>query len=120
MAAKPVAAPSRGQSGAKPLWRRLMAGLQYPVIAGLALGVAYSQMVGQIVICCYIVIALAFRRKSRLSFVISLLILASVLIFQVLGQNRFAQTAASYLFELMAFGTLQVWYESKMINRITN
>jgi hypothetical protein len=123
--AQPVVRSSRGQGRAgraarRPFWRRLAAGLQYPLIAGLALGAAYSQMVGQIIIGCYIAIALAFRQKSRLSFVIALLILASVLVFQALGQTRIAQTAALYLFEVMAFATLQVWHESKLINRITN
>ncbi len=93
---------------------------QYPLIAGLALGAAYSPIIGQAIVAVYVLVALIWRRRSRLTFGVTLLILASIPLFQAIGQSGIAQNAAIYVYELLVFGTAQALWEGRKIAKSTN
>jgi hypothetical protein len=100
--------------------RRAFEMLQYPLIAAVALGAAYTAVFGQWVVLGYAVIAFALRRPSRLSFGLALFILTTVPLFSVLGQPGIAQNAAIYVYELLLFGTVQVIFEHRKIAKTPN
>ena len=116
---RPTVAPGPGPSvhAKQGIWRRLAEFAQYPLIAAVAIGSAYSSTVGQALVAVYLVVALLSRLSSRYSFGAALLLLVSVPAFQLLQQTGVAQNAAIYTYELLVVGTLQavieIWLESR-------
>jgi hypothetical protein len=94
--------------------KKLLDMLQYPLIAGLALGASINTTFGQLIILVYAVIVIIFRRNtSALSFGLALLILISVPIFSAIGQSAISENAAIYVYELLVVGTIQAIVELK-------
>lgn len=85
--------------------------VQYPVIAGVALGAAYSSAVGQWLVLAYGIAVLVTRRTSRLSFGMALFLLITIPFFQAIGQTGIAENAAIYTYELLVIGTIQALVE---------
>jgi hypothetical protein len=86
--------------------RRLADFAQYPTVAIIAIGAAYSSTAGQIFIALYALISIILRLNSRYSFGAALLLLISIPFFQVIHQSGVSQNAAIYAYELLVLGTL--------------
>ncbi len=93
---------------------------QYPLVAAVALGAAYSAELGQALVGAYVLIALWRRGRSRLTFGLAVALLATAPLFLALGQTGIAQRAAIYAFELLVFGTGQAIWELKKIEKTPN
>lgn len=89
----------------------LLEGVQYPFIAAAAVTAAYSSMIGQWFVLAYIVYAIVLRKKSKQTFVLALVMLLTVPLFQIIGQSNISENTAIYTYELLAFGTLQAIVE---------
>jgi hypothetical protein len=88
-------------------FRKLLALLQYPLIAILAVVSVYSTEVGQWIILAYAIYAIIRRVDSRATFVAALVLLIAVPLFQVLNQPGVAENIAVYTYELLVVGTVQ-------------
>jgi len=93
---------------------------QYPLIAAVALGAAYSGVFGQFLIAFYIAFAVVTRRTSQLSFGAAVFLLVTIPLFQGLNQPIIDQNVATYVFELLAFGTAQAVWEQRKIDKTAN
>jgi hypothetical protein len=110
------AATSQPQAVAKPASsprrrRKIWSIVQYPLIAGVALGAAYTTSIGQWFVLAYGVIALIRRLDSRYSFGAALFALICVPLFSVLGQSGISANIAVYVYELLVVGTVQAVIE---------
>lgn len=99
--------PKRPQTKLAKVWDIA----QYPLFAGIAIAAAYSTGIGQWFVLAYAIIALIRRSPSQLTFGVALFLLIAIPIFQLLHQEGIASNAAVYVFELLAFGTLQASLE---------
>ena len=91
--------------------------LQYPLIAILAVGAAYSSSFGQILVGIFLIIALIFRLGSRVAFICALILIVSIPFFQILHQDSVSNNSAIYAFEMLCVGTalslLESWQEGR-------
>jgi hypothetical protein len=97
--------------------RRILDFLQYPLIAGIAIGAAYSATVGQGIIGLFAIGAVALRVSSRYAFGAALILLISIPFFQAIHQSGVSQNAAIYAYELLVVGTVQAIIELLIDNR---
>lgn len=80
----------------------------YPVLVIVALIAGSSLTIGQAIIGIYFVLAVIFRKiDSRVSFIMTLVLLICIPLFDLIGQNIFSSYAAIYTFELLLIGLVQ-------------
>jgi len=91
----------------------LTSSAQYIIVVVVALVAAASTTVGQLFILAFALYSLVLRRESQKTFVIALLLLISIPVFQLLNQTGVADNVAIYTYELLVFGTLQAILELK-------
>lgn len=96
-------------------FRKLLALLQYPIVAILALVAVYSVTIGQWLVVAYAVYVLIRRVDSRSTFIGALLLLIAVPVFQLLNQPGVAEHIAVYTYELLVVGTLQAIIELVLV-----
>jgi hypothetical protein len=89
-------------------------------VSALALGAAYSGAFGQGLLGLYVVYVVLARRAGRLSFGVALFLIFTIPLFQGLNQTVIAQNVATYVFELLAFGTAQTIWEQRKTAKTTN
>jgi hypothetical protein len=109
--------PKLSQKTKISFWRQTVDYMQYPIIAVVALGSAYSSIVGQIIILLFLIASLTFKLSSRISFVIAIVLLASIPFFQAIKQTGVAQNSAIYAYEMLVVGTVialfELWKDSR-------
>jgi hypothetical protein len=100
--------PSRLGLTRQPLNRALdrISWLQYPLIGIVALAMAYSTTIGQWLVAAYAVAVLLLRIDSRQPFIIALILLVAVPVFQVIGLPVFSQNVAIYAYETLVIGVI--------------
>lgn len=100
--------PSRVGVTRQPVNRALdrISWLQYPLIGIVALAMAYSTTVGQWLIAAYAVAVLLLRIDSRQPFIIALILLVAIPVFQVIGLPIFSQNVAIYAYECLVIGVV--------------
>ncbi len=104
-------AVSKAKPQKRPLYRKLLEFIQYPLIGVAALAAAYSPTAGQVIIGVYFLLALIFKISSRASFAIALVLLLCIPFFQLLGQAGISENVAIYAYEMLAVGTVQAIIE---------
>lgn len=92
-------------------FRKFLALLQYPLVAGLLIVGIYSTAIGQWFILAYALYALIRGVQSRNTFIAALLLLVSIPVFQLLNQPGVADNIAIYAYELLVVGTVQAIVE---------
>ncbi|HSH56124.1 MAG TPA: hypothetical protein VK983_04865 [Candidatus Limnocylindrales bacterium] len=107
----PAHAATALKSKKRPLYRKLLDFVQYPLIAVAALAAAFNPTAGQIMIGVYFLLALIFKISSRASFAIALILLLCIPFFQILGQSGTSENVAIYAYEMLAVGTVQAIIE---------
>jgi hypothetical protein len=88
---------------------------QYPLVAAIALTAAANVDLGQLMILVYGVIVVGWRRPSKQVFVLALVILVSVPIFQALNLPGISENAAIYVYELLVVGTIRAILELNQV-----
>jgi len=91
--------------------RRLLALLQYPLIAVITIVAVYSTSIGQWLVVAYAIYALVRRIDSKSTFIAALVLLAGIPLFQILNQPGVSENIAIYTYELLVVGTLQAIVE---------
>ncbi len=95
--------------------------LQYPLLILVAVTMAFSSTAGQVLIGLYGLVALAKRLDSRGPFIIALIMLITIPIFQLINLSGFSENSAIYAYELMVIGVVEAitetWREGRA-NRV--
>ncbi len=99
------------------IYARLLSIVQYGVFAIVALVAAGNSTLGQYFVLAYALYAILRRSNSQRTFLLALLLLISVPIFQILGQTGIADNMAIYTYELLVIGTVQAIIELKWPGR---
>lgn len=96
--------------------------MQYPLIAIVAIGSAYSTTIGQASIGIYALLGLIMSVSSSYAYGGALLLLVCIPFFQLLHQSGVSQNAAIYAYELLVLGTLQavieLWKDSRKASKL--
>lgn len=80
----------------------------YPMLIIVALIAGSSLTVGQAIVGIYFVLAVIFRKiDSHVSFILTLVLLVCIPLFDLIGQTMFSGNAAIYTFELLLIGLIQ-------------
>jgi len=110
----PVAPPSRkpADSAVSTKRARLLEWLQYPLIIVLALVMAFSATAGQVLVGLYGLVVLVRRLDSRGPFILALIMLITIPIFQIINLSGFSENAAIYAYELMVIGVVEAITET--------
>jgi hypothetical protein len=95
------------------IYARVFSLLQYLALAFAALFSAGNTTIGQYLIAIFAVYVLVLRKNSQKTFIIALILLVSIPIFQVLKQPGIAENMAIYTYELLVVGTIQAIIELK-------
>jgi hypothetical protein len=116
----PKAKPAEKAQQKKPIVsarRRLLDFIQYPLIAAVAIGLAYSSLFGQLLILALLLISLIRKLPNRYSFAVAIIFIVCIPLFQVIKQTGISQNCAIYAFEALVAGTIvalfELWHERK-------
>jgi hypothetical protein len=88
---------------------------QYPLVAVVALAAAANADLGQLLVLIYGVVIVGWRLPSKQVFVLALVLLVSVPIFQVLSLPGISENAAIYVYELLVVGTIRAILELSQV-----
>lgn len=86
--------------------------LQYSLIVLGAMAMAFSSTAGQVLIGLYGLVVLGKKLDSRGPFIIALVMLITIPIFQLISLSGFSENAAIYAYELMVIGVVEVIAET--------
>jgi hypothetical protein len=91
------------------------------LIVVIALILAFSATAGQVIIGLYCLVVLFKRLDSRGPFILTLVMLVAIPIFQLINLTNFSDNAAIYAYELMVIGVaaaiIETWREERGITR---
>jgi hypothetical protein len=102
------------------IYRRMLDFIQYPLIGLIAVGIAYSSSVGQILILLFLLVSLLKKVSSKYSFGTAILLLACIPFFQAIKESGISQNCAIYAYEMLVVGTLmamiEIWRDKRKKN----
>lgn len=102
---------SQKADGTRSLYKRLLDWAQYPALAAIAFGAAYSVELGQWFVLVYAIVAILRGAASRTTFAVAIFLIVAIVVFQVLDMATVAENTAVYAYLLLVFGTLQAMFE---------
>ena len=84
---------------------------QYPLVAIVALAGADNTTIGQLLVLVYGIVVVVWRLPSKQVFMLALILLVSVPLFQALGLPGISENAAIYVYELLVVATIRAILE---------
>lgn len=107
---QPLAKPA--VAAVKSKRTRLLDSLQSSLIVVAALTMAFNVTAGQVFIGLYGLVVLAKRLDSRGPFIVAVIMLITIPIFQLINLSGFSENAAIYAYELMVIGVVEAIAET--------